>query len=260
MASLSHRGKKIPKTTNKTAGHTPFHRSGQVQRHLNYSGTGNGQPVRVVRKVMGGKVMSTSHLMGRNMGYYWMLPDGVLVFYSAKGSPLGPPGYLGQSIRCITEGMEDVHSEFNSIVENSQISAVLPVRDPSTGQAATFTYAQNTKIMQARVFVHVYEDVVDNTDENATAWCKNIIRTLDEVFQVRIQFGGNAADSGIPVPTSLNSYFLTEDVANLAMMGYEESIRDKNFFQDIDLVKKYFGFHSNVPGIFQNMYGIDITE
>ena len=34
-------GKKIPKTTNKTAGHTPFHRSGQVQRHLNYSGTGN---------------------------------------------------------------------------------------------------------------------------------------------------------------------------------------------------------------------------
>ena len=44
------------------------------------------------------------------------------------------------------------------------------------------------------------------------------------------------------------------------MMGYKDSIRDKLFFQDIDLVKKYFGFHSNVPGIFQNMYGIDITE
>ena len=29
-----------------------------------------------------------------------------------------------------------------------------------------------------------------------------------------------------PVPTSLNDYFLTEDVVNLAMMGYEQSIRD----------------------------------
>ena len=59
---------------------------------------------------------------------------------------------------------------------------------------------------------------------------------------------------------SLNDYFLTEDVANLAMMGYEESIRNGGFFQDVDLVKKYFGFHSNVLGIFNNMYGIELDE
>ena len=215
--------------------------------------------MRVVRRVGGGTVMATSHLMGRNMGYYFLLPDGVTAFFTAKGSPLGAPGYLGQSVRCITEGMDDPHSEYAAVSSNAKISAVLPVRDPVTHQATTISYAQGTRVMQAKVFVHVHESVSENTDVNAAAWSKNIIQILGDVFNVKVVYGGNAGDS-VPVPTSLNDYFLTEDVANLAMMGYEESIRDGGFFQDVDLVKKYFGFHSNVLGIFQNMYGIELGE
>ena len=203
--------------------------------------------------------MATSHLLGRNMGYYHLLPDGVTVFFAAKGSPLGAPGYLGQSVRCLIEGMEDPQHEYAAVSANAKISAILPVRDPATQQATTISYAQGTKVMQAKVFVHVHESVADNTDVNAAAWSKNIIKILGEVFKVRVIYGGNAGNH-LPVPTSLNDYFLTEDVANLAMMGYEESIRNGRFFQDVDLVKKYFGFHSNVLGIFNNMYGIELDE
>ena len=203
--------------------------------------------------------MATSHMMGRNMGYFYNLPDGVCVFFAVKGSPLGAPGYLGQSVRCLTEGMDDPKNEYAAVSANAKISAILPVRDPATQQATTISYAQGTKVMQAKVFVHVHESVSDNTDVNAAAWSKNIIKILGDVFKVKVIYGGNAGDT-VPVPTSLNDFFLTEDVANLAMMGYEESIRNGGFFQDVDLVKKYFGFHSNVLGIFQNMYGIELDE
>ena len=203
--------------------------------------------------------MATSHLMGRSMGYYFLLLDGVTAFFTAKGSPLGAPGYLIHSIKSITEGTDEPQSEYAVVSANAWISAVLPVRDPVTKQATTINYAQGTKVMQAKVFVHVHESVSDNTDVNAAAWSKNIIKILGDVFKVKVTYGGKAGNS-VPVPTSLNDYFLTEDVANLAMMGYEQSIRDGGFFQDVDLVKKYFGFHSNVLGIFQNMYWIKLGE
>ena len=88
MARFTLPSAKVLKTSNKTAGHTPYHHSSLVKRHLSYGGNKcNGTHVRVVRKVQGGNVVSTSHLMGRNMEYYLILPD----FFFQQNDLLLPP-------------------------------------------------------------------------------------------------------------------------------------------------------------------------
>ena len=55
---------------------------------------------------------------------------------------------------------------------------------------------------------------------------------------------------------SLDSKFLAEDVANLAMMAYRESIVDNSFFEDDVLVTQYFQYCPNVQQLFSNLFGV----
>ena len=68
--------------------------------------------------------------------------------------------------------------------------------------------------------------------------------------------GGNAVDYGAPVLQSLDSKFLTEDVANLAMMSYRQAIMDNSFFDDDKLVSQYFLYVPDVRELFSNIFDL----
>ena len=55
---------------------------------------------------------------------------------------------------------------------------------------------------------------------------------------------------------SLDSKFLAEDVANLAMMAYRESIVDNSFFEDNVLINQYFQYCPNVQQLFSDLFGV----
>ena len=70
---------------------------------------------------------------------------------------------------------------------------------------------------------------------------------------MKMTFGGNSANFGLGQP-SLDYFLLEEDVANLAMMSYEESIRDYSFFSNPKIVHQYFSDTSRAFTIFSGMF------
>jgi len=85
--------------------------------------------------------------------------------------------------------------------------------------------------MDVTCFVYVYEDTSENTIENGDEWCRHLIAKFNLRFpDLCIAFGGNAAASGTTYRTSLYQEFLKDNVAGLAMMVYEEEIRDHTYF------------------------------
>ena len=68
--------------------------------------------------------------------------------------------------------------------------------------------------------------------------------------------GGNAANFDLPVLQSVDSKFLAEDVANLAMLSYKEAIMDRSFFTDGDLVNQYFQYCPDVQELFSDLFGM----
>ena len=103
-----------------------------------------------------------------------------------------------------------------------------------------------------RAFVLVNEAVSDNTELNADKWCKQIVRVLNSEFNIKIAFGGNAADYDVKPVLSLDEIFLPHDVAKLAKLSYDSAITDSSFFHDDDLVASYFK-HTTNPTVFFNI-------
>ena len=75
---------------------------------------------------------------------------------------------------------------------------------------------------------------------------------LNKNFNLGNTFGGNVACYGSSVRPSLDMEFLTEDVVNLAMMSYQASIEDSSFFDDSDLVSKYFSLTNDPKSLFES--------
>ena len=74
--------------------------------------------------------------------------------------------------------------------------------------------------------------MTDNTVQNGDSWCTNLVRAFSNHFpRMNLMVGGSTANFALKQPSSLDSFFLEEDIANLAMMVYEESIRDHYCFQ-----------------------------
>ena len=244
----------VPKTTNRTAGNTPY--VNLQKRKLDFENGNIANDKKCVRKVSSRKFMSYSEAMSKNKLYYHMCPDGIIVGFAAKGKPDGPVGYMGGAVKAILKGLSEDDSQWKSLVESAKISSALPIRDKMTMVAKTFTYAGGTKTMEVRGLVHVYSDINMNNEENGNAWCTNLVNVLNANFDLNLAFGGNAAYFGSQAPTSLDEYFLSEDVATLAWNAYEENIRDGSFFADVNLVTKYFKYVPDVEVLFRNMYGI----
>ena len=73
---------------------------------------------------------------------------------------------------------------------------------------------------------------------------------------MNLMIGGNAVNFGLRELSSLESFLFQEDVANLAMMAYEESIRRYSFFSDPEIIDLYFNDTSREFTIFGKMFHI----
>ena len=84
--------------------------------------------------------------------------------------------------------------------------------------------------------------------------CTNLVSEFNNQFNLNIALGRNAANYGSPAIKSLDEYFLVEDVVNLAMVAYFDAITNGTFFEDDELVIKYFALTSNVRDLFAKFF------
>lgn len=110
----------------------------------------------------------------------------------------------------------------------------------------------NEKIMQVKAFVTV-SDTLQGAPTND--WAMNLVRQVNShLNEVKIGYGGGVSDAvegAIPAPTCLEDVFPAADVAGLAMIAYKESVKDLTFFQDSDVLSKYFLPTTNAWDVFK---------
>ena len=236
----------VPKTTNRTAGHTPYPTFGLPEkRKLNYGSSG-----KTVRKVSKQRLVSQNDMNSANKMWYDILPDGICAYYATRGYPQGPHGYWAPAVCACSEALSNQHSKWANLVNRLNIKSVLPLLDPMTGQAKKLHFAGGSKSMDIKSIVFIFDKVEDNNEQMCDAICTNLVQEFNNLFGIQISFGGNAAKFGGTVKISLNEIFLTDDVINLAMMAYLDAIEDRSFFQDTELVRQYFGLAENVESLF----------
>ena len=246
----------VPKTTNRTAGVTPFL---NVPRKIQFSASGITSKKQCVRNVQKFRMFPHHKQLSMNKLYYLLCPDGILAAFAFKG-PIGnsSPGFLGSAVSTFTKALQ---TEFpdqnqNALIDKTKVLSVLPVKDPITHQLKTFQYDNGKKTMYQYAFVHVHDDVECNNHSFANNWTRELVATLNQRFNANIYYGGNAGSQHFPVLTSLDQLFQIEDVANLAMVAYKESIRNGSFFDDIELFSKYFKDPANGRAVINNAFGI----
>ena len=240
----------VPKTTNKTAGNTPFPEFARtVKRKLEFSSTG-----KIVRKVKRGGVQSFGDLIKQNKLFYYILPDRVVCFYTSRYSPDGGQGFLQPMINAFSEGLGG-NDTWAGLVNRHDITSVLPIRDKQTGLPKKFFFA-DAKYYIVKGIVYVFDNIEDANPTRCDEITTNLIHEASSTFKVNIAFGGNSACFDVPGFTSLDEKFLPEDVANLAMTSYRDAIVDQTFFQDEALVAKYFGDCNDVKALFSDLFGI----
>ena len=136
------------------------------------------------------------------------------------------------------------------------IKALLPIRDESTWEGKLHYY-QGTKFLVVQSIVTIIPDITKNGEPPAEAWCEKLVQQIGANFpkeQLKVTFGGDASQYGMKKIASLDSQFLTEDVVNLAFMSYQESIMNGSFFEDKDLVRKYFAHTGDVRELFEGFF------
>ena len=221
-----------------------------LKRKLDYSST--GKTVRNVNRV---RLLSAQETKQQNKLFYDILPDGMVCFYAARGVPTGPNGYLAPLLKALGEALSSDDSKWAELLKRLKVSTVLPIKDQSTGLAKKFLYAGGTKTMEVKGIVYIFDSVSDNNVSKCNRICTDLVREANNVFDVRISFGGNAAACGVEM-TSLDDKFLQEDVANLAMMCYHDAIFDHSFFCNQVLVRQYFQHCPSVTELFSTLFGV----
>ena len=238
----------VPKTTNRTAGHTPYvHLSSK--RKLEYSST-----KKTVRNVARKTLLSVQENNNQNKLFYSLLPDGNAAFFAARGHPDGPMGYLQPALRACSEALTNNTSRYSDLVQRLNITSILPIVDPQTGMTKKFHYAGGTRSMDIKTFLFTFDSVDDCNERTCDNICTTLVNEFNNLFNLRIAFGGNAANFGSETKQSLNEIFLTQDVINLAMIAYFDAIMDGTFFEDKELVHKYFGDIQNVRDLFSGLF------
>ena len=173
----------IPKTTNKTAGHTPYinlaKRKVEYEQELgknqsNYASKRTKVP-KVLRSVRKGQILSYAATSAQNKLFYDILPDGVICAYAAKGYPTGLPGFLQPALRALTETLTQENRVAGHLSSVINITSVLPVKDGKTNHAQQLTYANGKKTMDVQAIIYVYDNVEENTVANGDTWCNNLI-------------------------------------------------------------------------------------
>ena len=124
----------VPKTTNKTAGTTPYPSFDQnIKRKLEYKENNTTDRV-VQRKVHRTKFLSVHESMTQNKMWYNILPNGVVCFYAAQGSPQGQSGFLAPLLKALVEGLSGDDNR-TGLLNHVHVTSVLPLKDLRTGGA-----------------------------------------------------------------------------------------------------------------------------
>ena len=111
--------------------------------------------------------------------------------------------------------------------------------------------------MNIKCFVYIFDSVNDCDENNLNSICTNLCNEFNNLFNIKIAFGGNAEKYWLARKKCIDEWFHTEDVINLAMMSYQEAITSQTFFQDEDLVRKYFRSSEDVTQLFQDYFNPD---
>lgn len=123
----------VPKTTNKTAGRTPY--PDLVKSRLDYEKDEASKKVRAeicppspIRRLR----HRTMILHGATI-YYHLIPDDIISVFVANGTAHGSLGYVQPAMKAVNtmmRKMEDGNPDPISL--NAKTTAVLPIRDPLT--------------------------------------------------------------------------------------------------------------------------------
>ena len=160
----------FPKTTNRTAGHTPYPTFLLPEkRKLDYSSTG-----KTVRKVSRKKLLSTVEMSNANKLFYTILPDGIASFFATRGHPEGPNGFMQPALNAISEGLSGSTTRHNDLLKRINVASVLPLVDVRTGNPRQFFYANGTKSMNIRSLVYIFDAVGDCNETNLDGVCTNL--------------------------------------------------------------------------------------
>ena len=242
----------IQPTTNKTAGYTPFPMTAKG-RKIDFETCNEGNEASLMKKP---RVIISKHARtGTN--YFWLLklPDGWMMSYAAKGSPLGENGYLDSAYKTMMDSLQNEYDEKNTFATNMMVSAVLTMRNPETLETREITITCKTtgakRAMKLLCFAQ-NERYLDKVSPER--WCRNQVNVLKNYFPTinYLTFGGDAAIHGMPPISSLDQILVPDDVVNLAYSLYEEKITDKSFFADEDLLNSYFKNTDDVISLFKS--------
>jgi len=190
----------IPKTTNRTAGRTPFPRFLLPEkRKLDYLSTG-----KTVRKVSRQRLLSTVEMNNANKLFYTILPDSVASFFAVRGYPKEPNGYMQPALNTISDALTSSTSKYNDLVQRLNITSVLPIVDINTGQPKKFHLANGTRSMNIRCLVYIFDSVSDCNKNILDKMCTNLCNEFNNLFSIKISFGGNSENYGMERKLSLD--------------------------------------------------------
>ena len=85
--------------------------------------------------------------------------------------------------------------------------------------------------MDIKTFLFTFESADDCNERTCDNICTTLVNKFNNLFNLRIAFGGNAANFGSETKQSLNKIFLTQDVINLAMIANFDAIMDGTFLK-----------------------------
>ena len=104
---------------------------------------------------------------------------------------------------------------------------------------------------------HVHQDPEHNTKTHADRWLQELTNTFNRTApNLDIRFSRNTVESREIYRISFDEEFLSEYVAGLVWIAYEDTLRYASFFQDEDLLRMYFINTDDVKGLFNSLYGI----
>lgn len=244
----------IPKTTNKTAGSTPYVNVSNLQkRKLNFDENMGGAKVRMSPNRRS-TVISDTMKKGMTFMFYEEHEDGWVSTFTAKGKPSGYPGYIGDAFNLASKSLQDPrYSDFAQLLI---LSTIIPKKDKVTSNAKMYSY-EKTEHGRVETIAFPHKCFVQNKlflpdDMSVSDWCRHQVDVINGKYNLNLIYGGNARPDGSQT-LSLDSEFVAADVATLAFSLYEDAIKDGSFFHDQTLLKKYFRHHTDVVALFQKL-------
>ena len=129
----------VPKTTNATAGRTPYTNLTDLNKRKLDFDESKDSSVKMSPMKKGKGIISMSMRDNMNFWFYIEHPDGWVSSFAARGKPTGKPGYVGDAFKDVTKSLQNPE-ETPSFAQQAMVSSVQPRKDSLTSRAKKHTY------------------------------------------------------------------------------------------------------------------------